>query len=288
VKAKQIRLGKRLALVKLSEQAALRRLSASVASRDLARLGPRIAARMSTPTLAPATSLDTGQQSYIGDQARPRLLDLFCGAGGAATGYARAGFEVVGIDIHAQPRYPFEFHQADALRFLGDHGAEFDVVHASPPCQLYSSATRGLRDRQIRFPDLIAPVREALLRTGRPWVIENVVGAPLRDVVLLCGSSFGRPLMRHRLFESSIALLVPPCAHRGMPKVFESPSSEGRRIGRRTWAAPVYGGGHRRGDLDDWRRAMGIDWMSRRELTQAIPPDYTELLGRQIMAAVGQ
>jgi DNA (cytosine-5)-methyltransferase 1 len=219
---------------------------------------------------------------------QPRLLDLFCGAGGAGMGYHLAGFEVVGVDIKPQRHYPFEFHQADAIEYAREHGHEFDVIHASPPCQAYSQSTRSTRQAlRDTYPRLIEPTRAVLLELGRPYIIENVEGAPLLDPVTLCGSSFARPLKRHRLFESSIGLLVPGCVHRQMPKRFSSPSSEGRAAGRLTWAAPVYGGGHKKGDLTEWRAAMGIDWMSRRELTQAIPPDYTELLGSQLLAHVG-
>lgn len=145
-----------------------------------------------------------------------RLLDLFCCAGGSGEGYRRAGFEVTGVDIMPQPRYMAgrgTFIQADALEYLKEHGAEFDAIHASPPCQRYSSMTKGRwKDRQ--HPDLIAPTRDLLKAIGKPWIIENVPGAPLKYAVLLCGTMFGlqtpegSQLRRHRLFETSFPLGV--------------------------------------------------------------------------------
>jgi DNA (cytosine-5)-methyltransferase 1 len=217
--------------------------------------------------------------------ARPRLLDLFCGAGGAGMGYHRAGFDVTGVDMAPQPRYPFAFVQADALEYLAEHGHEYDAIHASPPCQRHS-ALGAFYDR-AQHPDLVGATRDALQDLGRPWVIENVPGAPLRDAFILCGSMFGlgaqcrdgayHQLRRHRLFESSVFLLAPPCAHRGRP------------VG-------VYGNGGGRaqrpdepgpngfvGTAQESRDAMGIDWMDRYALSQAIPPAYTEWIAGQIM-----
>jgi DNA (cytosine-5)-methyltransferase 1 len=189
---------------------------------------------------------------------KPRLLDLFCGAGGAAMGYARAGFEVVGVDIEPQPRYPFEFHQADALTFPL---AGFDAVHASPPCQHYANVTRWTGN-QADHADLVAAVRSRL--AGRVYVIENVIGAPLVGPVLLCGSMFGLRIRRHRLFEASVWLgLASTCRHRpdDLPFIHK---------GERAYAD-----------------AMGCQWMSNREGRQAIPPAYTEFIGRQLLRAVG-
>lgn len=145
---------------------------------------------------------------------RPRVLDLFCCAGGAAMGYHRAGFEVVGVDLAPQPNYPFEFIQADALEYVAEHGHEFDVRHASPPCQAFSK-TRTLHGNT--HPELVEPTREALREVGGPYIIENVVGAPLEDPLMLCGSEFGMQapdvdgtplkLLRHRLFESNVPLM---------------------------------------------------------------------------------
>ena len=210
---------------------------------------------------------------------RPRLLDLFCGAGGAAMGYHRAGFDVVGVDIAPQPNYPFEFVQADAVAML--HSSDcigwwrtFDAIHASPPCQFYSRSM-AMHDRTVH-PDLIADVRRALIFKGIPWVIENVPGAPLQNAVMICGSGLGmRRIRRHRLFEASFPMFGVPCAHgqnRDLLNVTgHSESGRRRRVGPGWLAADKYD-------------AMGIDWMNRDELSQAIPPAYTEHVGVQLLA----
>lgn len=138
--------------------------------------------------------------------SKPRLLDLYCSAGGAGMGYHRAGFEVVGVDIVAQKNYPFEFHQADALTYPLEG---FDAIHASPPCQAYSTATLD----QSRHPDLYAPTRDILVASGLPYVIENVMGAPYDHGFILCGSMFDMPIQRHRNFETSWMVFQPPCRH---------------------------------------------------------------------------
>lgn len=193
---------------------------------------------------------------------KPRLLDLFCGAGGAAMGYYRAGFEVVGVDIKPQKHYPFEFHQVDAMTYPLDG---FDVIHASPPCQAFTLA-RVIHGNH--HEDLLTPTRERLKSQATPWIIENVPNAPMNPSVILCGSYFGEPrLIRHRLFESSedIFGLLPPCSH-----------------ARETIS--VFGhGGHVYHGVDNWREVMGIDWMNRDELSQAIPPAYTEFIGKQLI-----
>ena len=206
--------------------------------------------------------------------SRPRLLDLFCGAGGAAAGYAAAGFEVVGVDIRPMPRFPFEFHEADALTYPL---AGFDVIHASPPCQRYSKSV-SRRARATR-PDLIAPIRDRLRASGRLYVIENVPGAPLLDPVTYCGSSFGLAVRRHRLFESNVSLVAPPCDHAGQPVVLGVYGTGGpdNRANRP-------GGGGRKVAGADAAAALGIDWTTdQRRLSQAIPPAYTEHLGRQLL-----
>ena len=195
-----------------------------------------------------------------------KLLDLFCGAGGAAMGYYRAGFtDITGIDINPMPRYPFKFIRADALEYLAEHGREYDVIHASPPCQAFTIA-RKIFGRE--HPDLLTPVRELLQKAGKIWVIENVPGAPMRPDVMLCGSIFGQPrLIRHRWFELSFPFphLLPPCQH-----------DNGNIIS-------VFGhGGHIYHSKWEWEKVMGIDWMTRKELAQAIPPAYTEFIGRQL------
>ncbi len=204
-----------------------------------------------------------------------RLLDLFCKAGGASMGYHRAGFEVVGVDIEPQPHYPFEFNQADALEYVAEHGAEFDAIHASPPCQGYSRMRHlpWLKDRT--WPLLIEPVRELLKKTGAVWVIENVADSPLNGA-LLCGAALGLPLARHRRFESNILLLFPPCP--GHPVLFHGRSEMARR-GDNGGVMGLQPG-------QDAATVLGIDWMTRDEMRQAIPPAYTEFIGRQLMAAV--
>lgn len=206
---------------------------------------------------------------------RPRLLDLFCGAGGAAMGYHRAGFDVVGVDNRPQKNYPFTFVQADALEYCAAHGHEFDAIHASPPCQGYSRMRHlpWLAGRE--YPLLIPATRAALRATGRPWVIENVADAPL-DGALLCGAALGLQVVRHRRFEASILLLFPPCpGHATMV-------AGGAQMGTRYQGHGVAG-------VAPWQEpeaALGIDWMTRRELRQAIPPAFTEFIGGQLLAAV--
>jgi hypothetical protein len=202
---------------------------------------------------------------------RPRLLDLFCGAGGAAMGYHRAGFDVTGVDNRPQPRYPFEFHQADAMTFPLDG---YDVIHASPPCQAYSVATA--RYSRERYPDLLGKTRERLQRSGQPWVIENVPGAPMRPDLKLCGCMFRLPnLRRERWFETSPVLfdLRPPCQHRGeIVSVYGHPGKKHNGSGTVS-----------RHTREQWQSALGIDWMSNPELALAIPPAYTEYIGAQLL-----
>jgi DNA (cytosine-5)-methyltransferase 1 len=218
---------------------------------------------------------------------RPRLLDLFCGAGGAAMGYHRAGFEIVGVDHKPQPRYPFDFVCEDALGWLRDclnvdpsTPWGFAAIHASPPCQAYTSL-RHLAKRE--HPDLVAETRELLISGGLPYVIENVVGSPLRDPLTLCGSSFGLPLRRHRLFESNVALFGPPCSHEQMPKVLKPWRGQSRAKGL-TRFVEVYG----HPNVRRASAAMEINWMQQAELAQAIPPAYTELIGHQLMQHIRQ
>lgn len=205
-----------------------------------------------------------------------RLLDLFCCAGGAAKGYHDAGFEVVGVDINPQPNYPFEFHQADAMTYPLDG---FDAVHASPPCQPFTAYRRKGHGVGDGYPDLIAPTRERLEATGLPYVIENVAGAPLRNAVMLCGSSFGLDVRRHRYFESNVLLLAPPCDHGWQTPRFACATN--RTNPRSTVEVGVW-----RIPLEVQRRAMGIEWMGLRELSEAIPPAFTEHVGRQLLASL--
>ncbi|AXX29395.1 DNA cytosine methyltransferase [Actinosynnema pretiosum subsp. pretiosum] len=214
--------------------------------------------------------------------ARPRLLDLFCAAGGASAGYHAAGFDVTGVDIEPQPHYPFPFIRADALTVDLDG---YDVIAASPPCQRYSTATPA--DRRDDHPDLVAPVRERLrqaVATGTAWayVIENVPGSPLLDPVLLCGDTLRLGVRRHRLFESNVGLRGTGCHHdRDAPAVPVYGTHGQRPAGRN--GVDVDGETSRSTAAETGRVAMGIDWMPWDRLTQAIPPAYTAWLGTQLL-----
>ena len=226
---------------------------------------------------------------------RPRMLDLFCCAGGAGMGYSRAGFEVYGVDLDPQPNYPFAFAQTDAIAllrhligggswwFTSPNGAtewltlaDFDAIHASPPCQGYTAlaAVHG-----NEWPKLVEPVRELLDATGLPYVIENVQGSPVRRDMTLCGEMFGLGVIRHRYFELGGWQGTAPAhkPHRGRVA--------GMRHGE-WFTGPyfaVYGEGGGKGTVVQWQQAMGIDWTDvRREIAEAIPPAYTELIGRQL------
>jgi DNA (cytosine-5)-methyltransferase 1 len=214
---------------------------------------------------------------------RPRLLDLFCGAGGAEVGYHRVGFDVVGVDIQSQPNYPFEFVQADVAAWAavddttirGLRYSDFDAIHASPPCQAYSNAQR-LQGRD--HPDLIGPTRELLIATDLPYVIENVPGAPLLNPVVLEGQLFpGLRTSRPRLFETNWPLAQPLIPPRPPHTKMGRPPKDGEFM-------HVVGNfsGAQHG-----REAMGIDWMTRDELREAIPPAYCEFIGERLLAALG-
>ncbi len=217
---------------------------------------------------------------------KPRLLDLFCGAGGCSVGYHRAGFKVVGVDINPQPYYPFEFHQADALEYCAEHWQEFDAIHASPPCQAYSvmkSLSNG------NHPMLVEATRAALIATGLPYMIENVPGAPLINPLLLCGTMFGIGVIRHRLFECNPPIWFPPtqCNHVGRATgninrskgITRTPSlSDGCAY------VTVAGNNFL---AEEGRVAMGIDWMPKKALAQAIPPAYTQWIGKHLLEYLG-
>jgi len=214
----------------------------------------------------------------------PRLLDLFCCAGGAAMGYYRAGFEVVGVDIEAQSNFPFEFVQADALTLDQEFIQSFDAIHASPPCQSYSDLAKRNKNAD-KWPRLIEPTRKMLDTTGLPYMIENVEGAPLIDPVVLCGTMFP-PLrvIRHRLFEANFPLSTPP--HGPHPLVFTHDKRK-RHYGilnQDTSFVQVTGGGNC--SVANARDAMGIGWMTKNELNESIPPAYTEYLGKQVLSEV--
>lgn len=218
---------------------------------------------------------------------KPIILDLFSGGGGAAVGYAKAGFRVVGVDIDPKPNYPFEFHQADALEFIARYGDKFDAIHGSPPCQGYSTATSSNSSPFTRTlgrdePKLIAVTHEAMLKTGKPWVIENVMGArkemPLHPT-LLCGSFFNLMIPRHRLFSSSFKITEPNNHYcRGLAKE----SSE--KLGWDYRDMSVTGKGRRAGTSDRWKMLLGIEHqMSQHELSESIPPVYTHYIGSELI-----
>lgn len=200
-----------------------------------------------------------------------KLLDLGCCAGGASYGYHLAGFDVTGADIAQQECYPFRFIEADMLEIPLDG---YDVIHASPPCQRWTAYRR--RPGHVRdYPDLIGPVRERLEKAGVPYVIENIPGAPLHNPALFCGSSFGLDVRRHRLFETNFPLTAPPCDHDWQAPRF-APATNRRNL-RRTVEIGVW-----RIPLEIQREAMGIHWMSREQLSQAVPSAYTQWIGRQL------
>jgi len=212
---------------------------------------------------------------------KPRLLDLFCGAGGAGVGYARAGFEVVGVDIAAQPRYPFEFIRSDALALDPAFVASFDAIHASPPCQSYSDLAKRNNNADA-WPRLIDPTRDLLNASGKPWVIENVEGAPLLNPVVLCGTMFpGLRVLRHRLFEANFEIIPPP--HKKHPKVhtFDKRKSHYGKTDDMRDFVQVTGGGNC--SIAAARDAMGINWMNKGEINESIPPAYTEFVGKELL-----
>ncbi|MFJ3499801.1 SAM-dependent methyltransferase [Streptomyces sp. NPDC090135] len=217
---------------------------------------------------------------------RPRLLDLFSCAGGAGMGYHQAGFDVTGVDIHPQPHYPFTHHVADAIEYLHAHGHEYDAVHASPPCQHYTPLNAY---NHKTYPDLIAPVRDALTTIGLPYVIENVeaAGIELRQPVLLCGPMFSLRVYRHRLFETNWHLPTPThaphtatCVRNGYLPTPNKPFMT------------ITGGRHSRAWQNTACDAMGMPWIKVppggdiprgiREVCEAIPPAYTHWIGTQL------
>lgn len=208
-----------------------------------------------------------------------RMLDLFCGAGGASMGYAQAGFELTGVDHRAQPRYPFAFVQADAIEFASGDLSAFDAVHASPPCQRFTKLAGQHGTRELH-PDLLDETRELLIASGLPWIIENVEEAPmLGDAPLLggfvlCGSMFGLRVRRHRLFETSFSVCPPPCAHHKQGQLVAVYGNTGGSSKR---------DGIKHGGVATWRDAMGIEWMKVPELRQAIPPAYSRFIGEQLV-----
>ncbi|MFC9240903.1 DNA methylase [Streptomyces decoyicus] len=219
---------------------------------------------------------------------RPRLLAAFCGVGGDTTGYQRAGFHVTGVDLAPQPRYVGDqFHQGDAIEFIREHGHEYDVIHAGPPCQFDCTLTAGTNAaKRSGYPDLLEPTRAALESTGRPYVIEQPPGRAakrMRVDVTLCGEMFGLAVIRHRNFELGHWAAAKP-AHR---------PHRGRVAGMRhgVWHKgpyyAVYGEGGGKGTVAQWQQAMVIDWTDvRKEIAEAIPPAYGQWLGTRFLTAL--
>jgi DNA (cytosine-5)-methyltransferase 1 len=208
-------------------------------------------------------------------KSKPKLLDLYSCQGGASKGYVDAGFDVVGVDIEDQPRYPYDFHQADALEYLEKNHHKFDAVHASPPCQNYTKA-RVLQNNE--HPDLIGPTRDLLDQIGKPYIIENVPHSPLKNHIILCGQMFDIMTYRHRWFESNVDLVAPEHPkHKWvnnkmgrMPK----PDEAMYIVGNFTGVARA-------------KEIMKIDWMNREGLRESIPPVYSEYLGKQLLQQLG-
>lgn len=219
----------------------------------------------------------------------PRLLDLFCGAGGAAMGYHRAGFEVVGVDINPQPHYPFEFHQGDALTWPLQG---FDAIHASPPCQFFTQMRASWRARGVDdgYRDLLTPMLARLRGIDAPWVVENVVGAGrhMQTTVRLHGGMFGLRVHRPRLFESNILILAPtaPLVREPIGVYDKGPRGTTHHRTR------LNGNGKGRSEmriartLEEAQDAMGMDWADWHGTKEAIPPAYTLHIGMQLMAAL--
>jgi len=214
---------------------------------------------------------------------RPRLLDLFCGAGGAAMGYYRAGFDVTGVDIAPQPRYPFAFVRGDALEYAAAHGHEYDAIHASPPCQAFTELGRlhAKNGYHAKHVDLVAETRLLLRETGKPYVIENVPFAPLENPFMLCGSMFGLRVYRHRIFETSWFQLAPPHVPHG-----DTTPHAGRGMSPKGFVTVSGSGGVQGVSFEYLCDAMGVDWMRKPELSQSIPPAYTEYIGAYLLQAL--
>jgi DNA (cytosine-5)-methyltransferase 1 len=206
-----------------------------------------------------------------------KLLDLFCCEGGAGEGYRRAGFDVTGVDINPQPRNPHRFILADALEYVREHGHEYDAIHASPPCQRYSCMTP--KANKADHPDLLPQITEFLRNFGKPYCVENVAGAKrmLRNPIMLCGSMFGLPVFRHRFFEVSTFFITPDCRH-------DFTSVMVTMAGKYSCAARPLVDGIKRKSVKYAPLAYGIDWMDYQGLREAIPPAYTEFIGRQLLA----
>ena len=218
---------------------------------------------------------------------RPRLLDLFCGAGGAAVGYHRAGFDVTGVDNRPQPRYPFTFIQADAMTFPLDG---FDAIHASPPCQAFtqmSARWRGKGTKADIHPDLLTPTLAILRTLGLPYIVENVQGAKahMRATLVLHGGMFRLGVHRPRLFEANVLILAVRTPQTLSPLGVYGAKPDGHTTYRYRNNGNYKGKGLIRTakSVEEAREAMGIDWMTWDEIREAIPPAYTEYIGVQLL-----
>ena len=198
-----------------------------------------------------------------------KILDLFCGAGGAGEGYKQCGFEVTGIDNILQPKNPHKFILADAFEYLISKGYKYDAIHASPPCQAYSKSTLQWRNEGYKYPDVIKSLRKLLIMSNKPYIIENVPGAPLINPIYLNGSSFNIKIHRLRLFETNFKVIQPKVPH-------IRPVKMGRPVKEGDVLQPV---GHFSG-VSYAKKEMGISWMGQKELAQAIPPIYTKYIGK--------
>jgi len=215
-----------------------------------------------------------GNAVLVAVHFKPKCLDLFCCAGGAGMGYKQAGFDVTGIDIEPQPKYPFKFIQADAIEYLIQHWKEYDFIHASPPCQGYSHLTP--KEHKDKHEKLIDILRAELIKTGKPYVIENVAGAKseLINPTMLCGSMFNLRTQRHRFFETSFSLASPSeCDHSQIPLLVTTASKASREKRFALGMQPK--------SVKNAPLAYGIDWMDFKGLKEAIPPAYTRYIGEQ-------
>lgn len=220
----------------------------------------------------------TNRQHY----RQPKLLDLCCGSGGAALGYHWAGFDVTGVDIKSQVNYPFKFIKADAMNFPLEEMQKYDAIHASPPCGAYTVARHmNPQERRKHYPELVKPLRGLFQETGLPYVIENVMGAPLIASVMLCGTMFPNlKVYRHRLFEANFPIPQPPHPkHKNKVAPKERPPEPDEFM---TIAGHFMG-------VDEARQAMGgLYWMSTRDLAEAIPPQYTFFIAKHMLRAFSE